>query len=1200
MYLIKETVNVTVYNEEPITGLRLDHSNSFYDNEPDNVVKLGFTYPNVWTNPGTYTVYLNVSNRVSANYTQANVTVFHPLNGFTLFTSDTILQTLEELVLRLTMASDTKEPMGKITFNLTWGDGAAEFNILNISADKKAFNFEVKVWNKLNVTLKISPAAGKPGDNFTLTFVNPPNVGFQYIITSNGDLLFSNNQSALYANVSPPVPTYNVSFENVGVYVISLNAFNLFYSVNTSYTVYVEIPLTGLQLSHGNRFYDKVNDTTKLTATFATGTALTEQWIFDDKVYIQQFCARDWGWRLEEDFFFDKLVCPSVELATTEATWDMSASVGATLRKQTFTPVLWLQVPNNANTLGFTYPHVWKNPGAFLVYLNVSNRISANYTQANVTVFHPLNGFTLFTSDTILQTLEELVLRLTMASDTKEPMGKITFNLTWGDGAAEFNILNISAGDSLVFRHTYVVQGNKTGSLELVSPSDNKAFPFAVMVWNKLNVTLNISPTAGKRGDSFTLTFVNPPNVGFQYIINCSGGHLFSNNQSALYANFSPPVPPYTVSFKNLGVYVINLYTFNPLYSFNTSYTIIVENPLRPDDLTLLPAQTIIPVPDGNITFTVTTINLTTAFCIWDFDHNDTTSPVYMNISESFPVEKLHTFYSARTYLVSFHCWNNISQVTEFSNVTTRNWNMTNFILSYKNVQIIDGQVPQAAVIFSLSLLDTQRPPLGLKAVFDFGDGSPIQNIDFQNWDRSHTYPSRNVYNGTLMLSHPDKGNIYLNLNMRVGTFQLVGESLGGLVMSDTFRFNVSVPRNFSGSATVYFGDGSFTSKCEKVDTVWIFSHIYQRVGYYQASLTGYGPVVSNTSSPTFTENVTFPGTLEVEGSVKDLTLEVFPRVIHHPPGNVTALVWLYSPHRIMHLNCTFNWNEIMDETFITLTGPMESNTVVTYQYNYITLGSKVVTLECSNAYSHNIAQVEVFVNNDCFSPDPIFDRQYSKQAKPMIVLNSEPAKLVTRTVIKCTDIKPNFTWAIKIVNNDSMLAYKYPDLDYLTWERGQLEPDLYRFSLNISFGREHDFCWLSEMIYVRVERAPLVVDIQGGKVRKTGDRHAIVDARTGSYDRVMGYGNNNGLAFTWSCRAYNSTSVQELLSLESAAPSGLSIPCDSISTEIEAGKRQLNISDDVQSMGFLFEVAVSYGGLASNATAYVQFIRGSLNAEIV
>ncbi|XP_025099179.1 uncharacterized protein LOC112566963 [Pomacea canaliculata] len=350
MFPIEESIYLTVYNEEPITGLRLDHSNSFYDvvndttkltasvatgraltvqwvfddqvyvqQVPDNVSSLDFTYPNVWKNTGTFTVYLNVSNRVSTSNAQANVTVFHRINGFNLFTSDTILQTLEELVLTLTMASDTKEPMGNVTFNVTWGDGATEFDILNINAghslivrhtyevqgdktgslelvsplDNKAFIFAVKVWNKLNVTLNISPAAAKPRDNFTLTFVNPPNVGFQYIINCSGRHLFSNNQSALYANFSPPVPPYTVSFENVGEYVISFYAFNPLYSVNTSYTVYVEIPLTGLQLTHGNRFYDKVNDTTKLTATFATGTALTAQWIFDDKVYVQQVSFLD-------------------------------------------------------------------------------------------------------------------------------------------------------------------------------------------------------------------------------------------------------------------------------------------------------------------------------------------------------------------------------------------------------------------------------------------------------------------------------------------------------------------------------------------------------------------------------------------------------------------------------------------------------------------------------------------------------------------------------------------------------------------------------------------------------------------------------------------------------------------------------------------------------------------------------------------
>lgn len=53
-------------------------------------------------------------------------------------------------------------------------------------------------------------------------------------------------------------------------------------------TLYNEEPITGLRLDHGNNFYDIVNDTTKLTASVATGTALTAQWVFEDKVYIQQ------------------------------------------------------------------------------------------------------------------------------------------------------------------------------------------------------------------------------------------------------------------------------------------------------------------------------------------------------------------------------------------------------------------------------------------------------------------------------------------------------------------------------------------------------------------------------------------------------------------------------------------------------------------------------------------------------------------------------------------------------------------------------------------------------------------------------------------------------------------------------------------------------------------------------------------------
>ncbi|PVD28969.1 hypothetical protein C0Q70_11566 [Pomacea canaliculata] len=908
-----------------------------------------------------------------------------------------------------------------------------------------------------------------------------------------------------------------------------------------SVIVYNEEPITDLRLVHANGFYDMVGDTTKLTANATTGTAITADWLFDSDSYIQQ-------------------------------------------------------VNNDASPTTFTYPHVWRDAGNFPVYLNVSNRVSASNTQTNVTVLHPST------------TLEELVLTLEMASDLKIPMGDVTFNLTWGDGAGQLDVLNITAGQSLVFRHNYTVQGDWSGSLELESTVQTKVFSFPVRVWDKLNVTLNMSARAGKPGDNFTLSFLDPPRSGFQFVITCNGDHMFSNNQSELYANFSPPTPPYSVSFEKVGVYTIDLYAFNPLYTYNTSYLLIVENPIEPQHLSILPAEIIIPVPDGSINLTAEAVNktyVTTAFCTWDSGQNDSTDVVYLKLPADFPIGKMYTFDSARTYTVSLHCWNNISDASVNSNVTTKAWNMTDFKLSYENIQIMDGMIPKQGVLFTLSLLDTHRPPLGLNAVFIYGDGTNLSR-EMRNWTQIHTYPSRNVYNGTLNLRHPVKGNISLNLPMRVGAFQIAVESSGGLVMTHIFRFNVSVPRNFTGNATVDFGDGSSTWTYQKVGTVWIFSHIYQRVGYYQASLTGYGPIVSiyNTSTPSFSEKVEFPGILEVEGSVEDMNLLVVPTEITHPPANATAYIWLDRPqHRVMNMNCSLDWNEIMDEYVRTWTESMEPSTNFmlgkSFQYNYITLGSKDVTLSCMNAYSSKTVTREVFVNNQCFSPDPIFDRQYSKLAKPMTVLNSVKVKLITRTVIKCTDIKPRFTWAIKIVRNSSVMAFEYPDLDYLTWERGQLDPDLYRFSLNISFGREHDFCWLSEMIYVRVERAPLVVDIQGGKVRKTGDPRVIVDARTGSYDPMRGYGNNEGLEFTWTCRTYNSTSVQELLALDVTALSLSSVPCDSISTEIEAGRRQLNIPGSVKTLGFMFQVAVSYESLTSNTSAYVQFIKGSLSIEI-
>jgi hypothetical protein len=48
-------------------------------------------------------------------------------------------------------------------------------------------------------------------------------------------------------------------------------------------------------------------------------------------------------------------------------------------------------------------------------------------------------------------------------------------------------------------------------------------------------------------------------------------------------------------------------------------------------------------------------------------------------------------------------------------------------------------------------------------------------------------------------------------------------------------------------------------------------------------------------------------------------------------------------------------------------------------EFDYQMLGLHDVVANCSNAYSRNIVQVSVFAYHPCFSPDPIFDKQYRK-----------------------------------------------------------------------------------------------------------------------------------------------------------------------------------------------------------------------------
>ncbi|PVD38504.1 hypothetical protein C0Q70_01119 [Pomacea canaliculata] len=140
-------------------------------------------------------------------------------------------------------------------------------------------------------------------------------------------------------------------------------------------------------------------------------------------------------------------------------------------------------------------------------------------------------------------------------------------------------------------------------------------------------------------------------------------------------------------------------------------------------------------------------------------------------------------------------------------------------------------------------------------------------------------------------------------------------------------------------------------------------------------------------------------------------------------------------------MTCKMNWDEILVSTLGTWNGSLQPTASFLMNFTYETLGAKELVLNCSNAYSDISLSAYLFVDNVCFSPDPIFDRQFAKYHKPMVVLQSVRVKLVTRTVILCTTHKPTFEWSISVYSRDgaklsSYTNFQQPNVDYLTIER--------------------------------------------------------------------------------------------------------------------------------------------------------------------
>ena len=88
------------------------------------------------------------------------------------------------------------------------------------------------------------------------------------------------------------------------------------------------------------------------------------------------------------------------------------------------------------------------------------------------------------------------------------------------------------------------------------------------------------------------------------------------------------------------------------------------------------------------------------------------------------------------------------------------------------------------------------------------------------------------------------------------------------------------------------------------------------------------------------------------------------------------------------------------------------------------------------------------------------------------------------------------------------------------------------------------------------------------------GDRHAIVDGYSLSYEPLYGIDNKDGLQFAWQCMTLNTADFDELVAVSSQPlPPDIDTDCDEISTEILPGRRQLKVGGGVTAVGYVFKV---------------------------
>lgn len=787
--------------------------------------------------------------------------------------------------------------------------------------------------------------------------------------------------------------------------------------------------------------------------------------------------------------------------------------------------------------------------GEINITVEALNKVSSVRNWTISYYFFEINGFYIENNSTV-QTTEIASIFLKLSSSATQPQGVVDVVLFFGDGNETH--FNISSEDSLLltpgifFDYEYPIQGVYHLNAILTSHVGTTSTSSYIHIWDKINVTLN-SSTIVRVGEEIVFEFLNVPNSNFLYEIQYGDNETKNNVKSDLYRRYD--FDTWTKKYTSPNTYTVTLRAWNPEYEHTFTYQILVEYPLVDDFIILWPKRDTIPIPDGKMEFILNVSSPSptpsNVFCTFNYGHSeDSHGNVSVTLGFDMPVEKKYVFKSNGLKNVTFFCQNSVSSIFKFSEINVLTYTLNDLKIRYENpvnmnmtlmarTPTDDNRHPyQGASIpvvvkFDFLLRDCSRLPTNMLMSWNFGDGSS-EVVNSTKLYQTHQFKTRGIFNIVVDINDDNKDTKDTrNLVLQTGVLSFkVSPSQGDLRYT---VFNMTAEGLLGEDAEYVFDEDSQelrnNEKTIVFDNVTMISAAwnlveYDTFGYYIPKMIG--------SNGTLVEIVYLDNPVIADLSIArdELTLSV-PNSVLLPPGSVEYRLKIapgkydYRPF----VFCTVNTGDEVDRSLNSDLYNITSSNPFVYSYKYVALGSPVVNITCHNTLSTRTWTKPVLVHNECFEVKGIFDRQYSMVEFPMPAWTSENFYISNRMAIpsqtSCGSVSPVFHWAMFKVNESGIVDNnnKQHGIESISGtlfiKAGTLEPGLYYLNLTVDLSSTH----LYEYIYIKFSKPqPFAYIVGGSKTTMRPSIYILLDALEKSHTANNGFGNTNGLTFSWIC----------------------------------------------------------------------------------